>query len=111
MKKTVRFFTAFMAVMMLLGNVSASACTGVYVGKEASDQGTIIIARSEDQAWGDVNKRYMVQERVENVPNRYIEDKETGFRLPLPACLGFPAAVYPRAIYQNPNSCHVLHMN
>ena len=85
MKKTVRFFTAFMAVILLLGSVSASACTGVYVGKEASDQGTIIIARSEDQAWGDVNKRYMVQERVENVPNRYIEDKETGFRLPLPA--------------------------
>lgn len=84
MKKTVRFFTAFMAAILLLGSVSASACTGVYVGKDVSDQGTIIIARSEDQAWGDVNKRYMVQERVENVSGRYIEDKETGFQLPLP---------------------------
>ena len=73
-----------MAAILLLGSVSASACTGVYVGKDVSDQGTIIIARSEDQAWGDVNKRYMVQERVENVSGRYIEDKETGFQLPLP---------------------------
>ena len=64
MKKTVRFFTAFMAVILLLGSVSASACTGVYVGKEASDQGTIIIARSEDQAWGDVNKRYIDRKSV-----------------------------------------------
>lgn len=85
MKKFARVLTAFLAVSMLLGCVSASACTGVYVGKNASDQGTIIIARSEDQAWGDVNKRYIVQERVENVPGRYIEDKETGFHLPLPA--------------------------
>lgn len=84
MKRLMKYVAALLVVAIPLSCTAALACTGVYVGKEASDQGTIIIARSEDQAWGDVNKRYTVQERVENVPGRYLEDKETGFRLPLP---------------------------
>ena len=84
MKCIVKYLAALLVAAIPLSSTAALACTGVYVGKDASDQGTIIIARSEDQAWGDVNKRYMVQERMENVPGRYLEDKETGFRLPLP---------------------------
>ena len=77
MKCIVKYLAALLVAAIPLSSTAALACTGVYVGKDASDQGTIIIARSEDQAWGDVNKRYMVQERMENVPGRYLEDKET----------------------------------
>ena len=35
-------------VMICLLSAGAFACTGVYIGKEASTDGTIIIARSND---------------------------------------------------------------
>ena len=53
--------------------------------KDVSDQGTIVIARSEDQGQGDYNKMFQVQPRVENVPGRFITDTATGFQIPLPA--------------------------
>ena len=83
MKKSFRILSAALAGTLLL-STSALACTGVYVGKDVSDQGTYIIARSEDQGQGDYNKMFMVQPRVENVPGRYIEDTATGFKIPLP---------------------------
>ncbi len=75
MKKYLRILAAVLVGTMLL-STSALACTGVYVGKDVSDQGTYIIARSEDQAQSDYNKMFMVQPRVENVA--------TGFEIPLP---------------------------
>ncbi len=66
MKKYLRILAAVLVGTMLL-STSALACTGVYVGKDVSDQGTYIIARSEDQAQSDYNKMFMVQPRVENV--------------------------------------------
>jgi len=84
MKKTIRMMAAAMAAVMAL-STGALACTGIYVGKDVSDQGTYIIARSEDQGNGAYNKMFKVQPRVENVPGRYIEDTATGFKIPLPA--------------------------
>lgn len=83
MKKYLRILAAVLVGTMLL-STSALACTGVYVGKDVSDQGTYIIARSEDQAQSDYNKMFMVQPRVENVPGRVILDTATGFEVPLP---------------------------
>ena len=83
MKKYLRILAAVLVGTMLL-STSALACTGVYVGKDVSDQGTYIIARSEDQAQSDYNKMFMVQPRVENVPGRVILDTATGFEIPLP---------------------------
>lgn len=85
MKKLTKILSVSLAATVLLGNVSALACTGTYVGKDVSDQGTYLIARSEDQGKGDYNKMFMVQPRVESVPGRYIEDTATGFQIPLPA--------------------------
>lgn len=48
MKKSLRVLSVTLAGAMLL-STSALACTGVYVGKDVSDQGTYLIARSEDQ--------------------------------------------------------------
>ena len=84
MKKSIRLLSIVLAGVMLL-STSALACTGVYVGKDVSDQGTYIIARSEDQGQSDYNKMFLVQPHVDNVPGRYIEDTATGFRIPLPA--------------------------
>ena len=83
MKKCFRILSVVLAGAMLL-STSALACTGVYVGKDVSDQGTYIIARSEDQSQSDYNKMFMVQPRMDNVPGRTILDTATGFEIPLP---------------------------
>lgn len=84
MKRSIRTLSISLAGVMLLSS-SALACTGTYVGKDVSDQGTYLIARSEDQGKGDYNKMFKVQPRVENVPGRYLEDTANGFKIPLPA--------------------------
>ena len=56
-------------VMICLLSAGAFACTGVYIGKEASTDGTIIIARSNDTQ-GNYPTRVMVSPRVEQDPNR-----------------------------------------
>ena len=83
MKKIIRSVSAVLAGIMLLSS-SALACTGTYVGKDVSTQGTYLITRSEDQGKGDYNKMFKVQPRIENVPGRYLEDTATGFKIPLP---------------------------
>ncbi len=83
MKKTLRILSVLLAGTMLL-STSALACTGVYVGKDVSDQGTYLLARSEDQGQSDYNKMFLVQPRVDNVPGRFIEDTATGLKIPLP---------------------------
>ena len=83
MKKTLRILSVLLAGTMLL-STSALACTGVYVGKDVSNQGTYLLARSEDQGQSDYNKMFLVQPRVDNVPGRFIEDTATGFKIPLP---------------------------
>lgn len=84
MKQRSRILSLLLVGSMLLSG-GALACTGVYVGKDASKDGTYIIARSEDQGQGDYNKMYVVVDRVENVPGRFMEDTGNGFQLPLPA--------------------------
>lgn len=83
MKRASKLLTLALAGTMLLSS-SALACTGLYVGKDASKDGTYIIARSEDQGKGDYNKMFVVVDRVENQPGRFMEDTGNGFKLPLP---------------------------
>ncbi len=67
--------SAVMLVSLLSGAASAQAasseetpdkCTGVYVGKGVSAEGTTLIARSEDQGRGAYNKLFLVQEATED---------------------------------------------
>ena len=52
-----------------VGALEAYACTGVYVGADASEDGTVILAKSND--YQDVWANYVaVTERVENEPGR-----------------------------------------
>ena len=84
MKKGLRMCGVVLAATVALSNVSALACTGVYVGKEASADGTIIIARSEDISPSDYPKLHTVVAGVEDEPGRVLEDIN-GFSMELPA--------------------------
>lgn len=77
-----KFAAAALALTVALSS-SAFACTGMYVGKDVSADGTTIVARSEDISPADYNKLQKVQPHVENVPGRFLEDIN-GFKLPLP---------------------------
>ena len=57
----------FLTLLILTAN--AYACTGVYVGKKASIDGSYIIARSNDNQ-GVYPTRVMVVPRVEQFPDR-----------------------------------------
>ena len=68
---TVKLFTATLLVIAILTALagSAFACTAVYVGKDVSEDGTVIIAKCND--YPDVlANNVALMERVENVPGR-----------------------------------------
>lgn len=59
----------FCIVMILCGLNATYACTAIYVGKDASDDGTVMIAKSND--YQDVWANYVeIKERVEDEPGR-----------------------------------------
>lgn len=75
---------SFALLLVFLFSYSvAEACTAVYVGKKVSTDGTVMIARSEDQGNGAYNKMFLVVPRVENQPGRTMDDVN-GFSYPLP---------------------------
>lgn len=82
MKQHWKFATMALAATVALGNVSALACTGLYVGKDISAEGATIIARSEDISPSDYDKLHMVVPHSDE-PGRYLEDIN-GFQYPLP---------------------------
>ena len=75
-----------LCLALLLSAAPVFACTGVYVGKEVSAEGTTLIARSEDQGSNIVNKLFYVQKAV-NQSGREMVDTgayQHGFSVPLP---------------------------
>ena len=63
---------ALLAVFIMIlsfGNVTAFACTGVYIGKDVSTDGSTILARSNDTQ-GVFSTYLDIKERVENSPGR-----------------------------------------
>ena len=84
-------------VFILFTVTEALACTGVYVGPEASADGTTIIARCNDLHPTVMPTIVKVYDRVENEPGR-IFDCRNGFSWPLPdtnyryVCIPFTTA-------------------
>lgn len=68
---------AFLLCLVLALSVSAPAlgCTGYYVGKNASADGSVIIGRISDMQPSFAPVRLEVTERVENVPGRTFFDE------------------------------------
>ena len=78
--------TAMALVGLFALATPAWACTGMYVGKDVSEDGTTVIARSEDQGSGAYNKMYKV-EPAKTEKGRYFVDTGEGmenFKVPLP---------------------------
>lgn len=69
--------------VLLLAVSPAFACTAVYVGKDASEDGTIMIGRSNDVHPTVAPTMIQVVERVEDTPGRFYKD-DWGFSYPLP---------------------------
>ena len=76
------------STLLLLGTallpMQSYACTAVYVGKNASADGTVIFAKSNDYqaVWGN---HIVLKERVENVPGRTMPvDNDATVLAPLP---------------------------
>ncbi len=80
-----RIVAIVLILALALSTASAFACTAVYVGKDVSADGSILIARSEDQSTGAYNKLFFNVPRIENKPGRTMDDPVNGFSLPLPA--------------------------
>ncbi len=83
-KLSICLFAVLIAFSM--GSMSVFACTGMYVGKDVSKEGTTVIARSEDQGCGAYNKMYKVRP-AEKKKGRFYEDTgegQEGFKVPLP---------------------------
>ena len=89
MKKSSKLLRAACSAALALtaifaGGAQANACTAVYVGSEASEDGTVIMAKSND--YQDVWANYVtITERVENKPGRTmpVDNDKTVFA-PLP---------------------------
>ena len=81
--RRIGIFIAAIALAMVFSTAGALACTNVYVGKDASKEGTTIIARSEDQLASPYNKMFKVQPRVEKA-GRIFTDTGTGNEFKLP---------------------------
>ena len=88
MLKKTRCALILVCILSLLCLASGSACTAVYVGKDASDDGTIMIAKSND--YPDVWPNYIaVTEHVDNAPGRTMPVDNDGTVL-----AEIPAATY-----------------
>ena len=85
MKKAKLLVMALCLSLALTGSFSF-ACSAVYVGKDASTDGTTIIARSEDQGSGAYNKMFEVVP-ASNKASRFMVDtgeEQKGFKEALP---------------------------
>lgn len=89
MKRTklrLRLAVAATTIAMIVTTAGAFACTGVYIGKNVSKEGTTVIARSEDRGTSNYEKMFKVQKRVTK-SGRYLKDtgeSQKGFKVPLP---------------------------
>jgi len=82
-EKIIKIVTVFI-LLIVITTAAASACTGVYVGKEVSEDGSTIIARTVDVTTPLLVNTCQVYDRVENTPGRILEARN-GFTWELPA--------------------------
>ena len=81
--KKAKIIALTLALTMILTTSGAFACTGMYIGKDVSAEGTTVVARSEDQGRGAYNKLFKVKPRVTKA-GRYYEDTANGLKVALP---------------------------
>ena len=77
-----KLITLLLALTMIMSCTSAFACTGFYIGKNASANGNAIIGHTVD-AWTSAQGVTWVVDGVKNQPGRTFEGVE-GYEFPLP---------------------------
>lgn len=80
-----RILAMILLSALLILPQGAMACTGVYVGRQVSEDGTMLFGKSNDyqNVWGN---HVTITQRVENVPGRTMPvDNEATVLAPLPA--------------------------
>ena len=60
MSRKAKLIVVVTALAMVITTGGAFACTGVYIGKNVSKEGTTVIARSEDQGTSNYEKMFKV---------------------------------------------------
>ena len=75
-----------LSLAMVMSTAGAFACTGVYIGSDASKDGTTIVGRSEDQGRGFYSKMFKVQPRITQSGRYYVDEgvDQEGFKVKLP---------------------------
>ena len=89
--KKVLFPLIPLLLLFCLFSGTAYACTGVYIGREATTDGSVIIARSNDTQ-GNYPQRMTVVPRIEQDQDRQMPVFNTG-----EALIGLPCALLLRA--------------
>lgn len=79
-----RILPLLLALALLLSGTSAFACTGLYVGKQVSEDGATILARTVDTHPCLSPTLQIVVDRVENTPGRTLTGGYTAFSYDLP---------------------------
>lgn len=95
MKKTVSFILAAAAFLFCWVGFRAEACTGLYIGKKCSADGTVIFGRCNDYSPPTIMPYIEIREAVAGVPGRVVKGIN-GFRWELPEnTCRFVAVPYP----------------
>ena len=77
-------FKGTVLALAVAAGAAAEACTGFYVGRKVSADGTTVIARTEDSSTA-VCKRLEILPHVENAPGRHYLGNNLLSEWPLPA--------------------------
>ena len=76
--------SALAATLVLSSATIAFGCTGIYFGKDVTDNGTTLAGRSEDSGWTTYKKNYTVREAESHeAGDMYVGAR--GFTVPYPA--------------------------
>lgn len=76
--------SALTAVMVLTSASIAFGCTGVYFGRDTTDNGTTLAGRTEDSSWSRYIKNYTVREAATHEPGDMYVGYSSGFTIPYP---------------------------
>ena len=77
--------SALAATLVISSATIAFGCTGIYFGKDVTDNGTTLAGRSEDSGWTRYIKNYTVRQAETHEPGDMYVGASSGFTMPYPA--------------------------
>ena len=74
--------SALAATLVISSATIAFGCTGIYFGKDVTDNGTTLAGRSEDSGWTRYIKNYTVRQAETHEPGDMYVGASSGFTMP-----------------------------